>query len=252
MVYCMPQGFRDAAKIKTAAQLEANPTSLVREFLLCPSAVSGSLVSNADVSQYVPPLPPGEKFELLIGYMDDKTYTYKWSEALTVESAADEREARQLNRKRQLELNPPQVTQPEAQNAPLVSDERDAEVVEEVCKFIKPQTLIPELRDVLLATFGKDLVGASYAALRAAGLSIDHAAAVLAAVWVSNRFRWKEEGWATVLGLTTDELIRIEAIVRIPEQLNLVDEKMLADCEIPFRKWRTILDKCGKVSNRSN
>ena len=205
-------------------------------------------MSLSDLFQYVPPLPPGEKFDLLIGYMDDKTYTYKWSEALTVESAADEREARQLNRKRQLELNPPQETQSDAQSAASVSDELDEEVVEHVCKFVKPQTLLPELRDVLLANFGKDLAQASYAALRAAGLSLEHAAAVLAAVWDSNRFQWKKDGWATVLGLTTDELIRIEAIVRIPEQLNLVDEKMLADCEVPFRKWNSIMDKCRKVS----
>ncbi len=191
--------------------------------------------------------------------MDSTSYTYTWSKPCKVCVAADDRDARQKNRKRQVEAKareaPPAAAAAAAvAAAPAQADEADFEAVEVVVQYVKPLTSQPALRKALVECgIGRDLPVATYGILRGCGLTPEQAAPVFAGVVAYREAELKKLSWETLLadvpGATVDTALALDAIIEV-RHMGLLDAQMLLDVGVPAKYHARVLDKVKQFKRR--
>ncbi len=229
MIYAYLEGVRNPQELKTCAQLNDCPTTM-----------------------YIPQLPVDTVLELIPGYMDSKLYTYVWGEPVPVCIASDDRDARQKNRKRQIERGPKTETATVA--GPSQPEEADLDAIAVVVEQIMPTASQPEMRKLLLETgLGRDVALATYGNLRACGLSAENAGRVFAAIQALQERELKKLTWQTALsdvpGVTVDVALAIEGLIPL-NRMQLLDAQMLTDAGLAPKFHARLLDKVQQLRRK--
>jgi hypothetical protein len=195
---------------------------------------------------YVPQAAVGS-YDLVVAFMDESSYQWVFSVEHEIYIAADDREARQINRQKALEKKSGQKEAVDSELQDNGDDDDDDGTVAKVQQAIKPAELGLQMGPKLVA-FGNGLRTASYAAMRAAGFTVAECGAIVSALAALREWEYKQTSWTELLGITDEQALIIESVLSFPRDFRFLDSKLLEDAGVPPKQWGAIIRKAREIN----